>query len=728
MGRREELAKKILELMHKPDRIRNIGIIAHIDHGKTTLSDHLLAGAGMLSEELAGQQLVLDFDELEKIRGITIDASNVSMIHEYEGKEYLINLIDTPGHVDFGGNVTRALRAIDGCILVVCAVEGVMPQTETNLRQALKEYVKPVLFINKVDRLINELKLTPEQIQKRFINIIRKVNELIRTYAPEEFKDKWLVKVEDGSVAFGSAYHRWAISYPFMKKTGITFKDIIKMVQEGKQKELARKAKVHQVVLDMVIKHLPSPIEAQKYRIKKIWTGDLNSQDAKDLMTCNPKGKLAIVITDVKIDPQVGEVCTGRIFSGTLRAGQEVYLWNQRSKTRVQQVGVFLGVDRLPTKYVLAGNVIMITGLKNVMAGETITDAENPIAPFIELKHYAEPVVTVAVEPKNTRDLTKLMDVLKQMAREDPTLKVEIDHETGQYLLSGMGELHLEVVQYRLRKKGLDVEFSKPIVVYRETVTKQSPIVDGKTPNKHNRFYFMVEPLEEPVLKALIEGEISLTKYKIKDIGDILRKYGMNKEDAKGVVDIYNYNVLIDATKGVQYLNETMHLIIEGFRQAMDGGPLAREKCMGIKVKLIDAELHEDSVHRGPAQVIPTCRELIRQAILKAGPILLEPKFRLVITAPPNYIGAIIREVQSRRGQILDMRQEDNTAIVEAKAPVAELFGFASSMRSATEGRAFWSTEFAGFEKVPSDLQMEVIRKIRERKGLPIDELKEIEV
>lgn len=259
MGRREEMIAKIKELMTQPERIRNMGIAAHIDHGKTTLSDNLLAGAGMISEELAGKQLVLDFDEQEQARGITINAANVSMVHNYEGNDYLINLIDTPGHVDFGGDVTRAMRAIDGAIIVVDAVEGVMPQTETVLRQALREYVKPVLFINKVDRLIKELKLTPQQMQERFVKVITDVNRLIRRYAPPEFKDKWLVKVEDGSVAFGSAYYNWALSVPYMKKTGVSFKDIIDLTNAGDLKTLRKKAPLHVVVLDMVVKHLPEP-------------------------------------------------------------------------------------------------------------------------------------------------------------------------------------------------------------------------------------------------------------------------------------------------------------------------------------------------------------------------------------------------------------------------------------------------------------------------------------
>ncbi|MFW6025720.1 MAG: GTP-binding protein, partial [Candidatus Woesearchaeota archaeon] len=211
-----KMIDRIRSISKNSENIRNIGIVAHIDHGKTTLSDNLIAGAGMMSEDLAGKARALDFHDDEAERGITIDSANVSMVHDFNDDEYLINLIDTPGHVDFGGDVTRAMRAVDGAVVLACAVEGVMPQTETVLRQALKERVKPILFINKADRLISELQLSPEEIQKRFLNIITEVNKLIKRYAPDEYKSEWLVDVSDGSVCFGSAFHNWALSVPFM--------------------------------------------------------------------------------------------------------------------------------------------------------------------------------------------------------------------------------------------------------------------------------------------------------------------------------------------------------------------------------------------------------------------------------------------------------------------------------------------------------------------------------
>ncbi len=718
MGRREEMVKRIEKLMDEPEYIRNMGIVAHIDHGKTTLSDNLLAGAGMISEELAGQQLYLDSDDQEQIRGITIDSANVSMVHDHHGVSYLINMIDTPGHVDFGGDVTRAMRAVDGVLVVVDAVEGVMPQTETVLRQALKERVKPILFINKVDRLINELRLTPDDMQRRFATIISEFNKIIKSMAPKELKTKWQVKVEDGGVAFGSAYNHWAINVPRMKETNITFKDIIEYNMQEKQKELAKKAKLTDIVLDMVIKHLPTPLKAQRYRIPQIWPGDVEGEEGKAMVECDPQGKLAMMVTDLVIDPQAGEVATGRIFSGTLTKGKNVSMANAKTETRAQQVGVYMGPERMNTSHVSAGNIAMVVGLNNVRAGETISEVESPIEAFEEMKHYSEPVVTVAVEAKKAKDLPKLIEVLNIISREDPTIQVEINEETGEHLLSGMGELHLEIITHRVKERGVDIDVSAPIVVYRETVEGVSPSVEGKSPNKHNKFYFTAEPLESSVLKGLVDGEIKPARLKGKELASALKDAGMPKLDAKGVVEVYQNNVFTDVTRGIQYLNEVIQLIQEGFHEAIDGGPLAKERVLGVKVKLRDAKLHEDSIHRGPAQVIPAVRDAIREAMVLASAHILEPKQKVSIHVPQDYMGAATREVQSRRGQIVDMRQEDNLVIIEAKCPVAEMFGFASDFRSATEGRALWATEFAGFEKLQADLQDATVKQIRQRKGL----------
>lgn len=719
MGRREEMIKRVKALMPKREKIRNIGIVAHIDHGKTTLSDNLIAGAGMMSEELAGKQLVLDFHKDEQERGITINAGNISIVNEYNGDDYLINLIDTPGHVDFSGEVTRAMRAVDGVVVVVCAVEGVMPQTETVLRQALKEKVKPVLFINKVDRLLTELQLGPEEVQQRFAKVIAKVNSLIKKYAPPEFKDKWQVNPMNGTVAFGSAYHNWAISMPFMQRSGVSFKDVYEYIQKEDQKGLAKKAPLHEVVLEMVINHLPNPVEAQKYRIPTIWTGDPESEVGRAMVNCDPNGPLVFMATYVVVDPHAGVVVTGRVFSGTLKPGQKVWLINANTQNTIQQVGVYMGPERLNVDEVTAGNIAAVIGLKDAYSGETV--ALEKIEPFEPIKHFSEPVVTKSIEAKNPADLPKLVETLRIVAKEDPNIKVEINEETGEHLISGMGELHLEIIENRIKtEKGLEVVTSKPIVVYRETVMKQSPTVEGKSPNRHNRLYFVVEPLDDAIWNAINTGEISQKDLKdSKALAKKLVELGMSNDEAKRVWDIYNGNILVDMTKGIQYLNETKELIIQGFREAMDRGPLSHEKVTKVKVKLVDAKLHEDAVHRGPAQILPAVRNPIYAAMLQANAVLLEPKQKLFVNIPQELMGAVTKDIQARRGQIINMEQEEDAISITAKVPIAEMFGFAGDIRSATQGKALWTTEYLGYEKLPDELQKRIISEIRKRKGLP---------
>ncbi|UZE91800.1 MAG: elongation factor EF-2 [Methanosarcinales archaeon] len=717
MTRRKKMVERVKTLMHEPEKIRNIGIVAHIDHGKTTLTDNLLAGAGMISKELAGKQLFMDFDEEEQARGITIYAANVSMVHEFEGGEYLINLIDTPGHVDFGGDVTRAMRAVDGAVVVVDAVEGAMPQTETVLRQALKENVKPVLFVNKVDRLVNELKVDQQEMQIRLGSLIDNVNKLIKGMRPERYAQGWKVDAADGTVAFGSALYNWAISVPHMKQTGISFKEVYECCQTGNMKELAEKSPLHEIGLDMVIRHLPNPLTAQKDRVGVIWKGDKSSEIGRAMESCDSNGPVAMMVTDICIDPHAGEVASGRLFSGTLSRGQELYISGTYETNRVQQVGVFMGAERLEVEKIPAGNIAAITGMKDAVVGSTVTSLKD-MPPFESIKHVSEPVVTVAVEAKNMKDLPKLVEVIRQISKEDPTLNVKIDEETGEHLISGMGELHLEIITHRIERDfNVPITTSSPIVVYRETVQGRAGPVEGVSPNRHNRFYMEVEPLEEEIVKLIKIGDISMRMDAL-ERRDLLMKTGVDKIQAKKVVEICSSNMLVDMTKGIQYLRETMELIIEGFKEAMETGPLAREPCQGIKVKLMDVKLHEDAIHRGPAQVIPAARQAIHEAIRQARPAILEPIQDVHIHVPTNLMGSATREIQGRRGQILEIEQEGDMTFIKGKAPVSELFGFAGDMRSATEGRALWNTEHAGFQILPQNLQEGLIREIRQRKGL----------
>ncbi|WP_321430606.1 elongation factor EF-2 [uncultured Methanolobus sp.] len=717
---KDKMVDRVAALMGKPEMIRNIGIVAHIDHGKTTLSDNLLAGAGMLSKELAGNACWTDSDEEEQERGITIDSANVSMVHEYDGEEYLINLIDTPGHVDFGGDVTRAMRAVDGAVVVIDAVEGTMPQTETVLRQALKEHVKPVLFINKVDRLINELQVDGQEMQIRLGKLIDHVNKLIKGMNEERYKAGWKVDAAEGTVAFGSALYNWAISVPMMQKTGVSFQQIFdynKSDDPESIKELADKCPLHEVLNDMVIRFLPSPLEAQEGRIGAIWHGDKESHIYKSMITADPEADLAFMVTDITMDPHAGEVATGRLFSGSLTRGMEAFVSGTSRTNRIQQVGVFMGPKRLEVENIPAGNIAAVTGLRDAIVGSTVTTLEG-MEPFESITHASEPVVTVAVEAKHMKDLPKLVDVLRQVAKEDPTLKITLDEETGEHLMAGMGELHLEVIAHRIeRDKGVEITTTPPIVVYRETIRGSAGPVEGKSPNRHNRFYVEVEPLEEGVRDLIKAGEISMRMPEV-ERREKLMEAGMDKDEAKGIADIFESNVYLDMTKGIQHLNETMELILEGFHEVMKGGPLSKEPCMGVKVKLMDAKLHEDAVHRGPAQVIPASRQGIQAAMLMADDTLLEPYQKVFIQVPQDQMGGATKEIQGRRGIIINMTSEGDMTIIESRAPVSELFGFAGDIRSATEGRAMWSTEFAGFDTLPANLTGEIVSGIRERKGL----------
>jgi elongation factor 2 len=726
MGRYRQI-EDIVKLMNQTERIRNTSIIAHVDHGKTTLSDSLLAAAGIISEQVAGQKLFLDSWELEQKRQMTVFASNISLVHTYKGVDYLINLIDTPGHIDFSGNVTRSLRAVDGAIVVVDAVEGPMTQTETVLMQALRERVKPILFINKVDRLIRELKLTPEEIQKKFARIITRINSIIERYAPPEHKKDWQVKVEDGRVAFGSALHKWGLNLPHMKAKGITFKDIID-AYTGEPEEIRRKVEalskrmpVYEPVLDMFCEHLPSPLEAQPYRQSQIWPGDPNSPVGKAMAKVDPNGPLLMCITFIEVDPHSGVVAIGRVFSGTVEKGKTVRLVTSRQKGGIQQVYMSMATDRVIVERIPAGNIAALSGLPSIHVGETIAEEGVETAPFEALKYVSDPVVTVAVEPEDVKDLPLFDKVIHKLTLEDPNLHFKIDKESGQYLLSGMGELHLEVTAYRMQEAGLKVRMSKPIVIYRETISRdyKGPPVMGKSPNKHNRLWVTVERLQPEVIEAIKAGKINEMQTRDERQKILMKEFGWPTEDARNVIAIEGTNVLVNRIKGRQYVEEVLDHVKSGFRDAVTTGVLAKEPMYGLKVNLEDILIHEDPVHRGPAQILPMTWRPIWGAFLLSEPKLLEPILSFECKVPNDFVSPVITLLQKRRGKILDMVNEEDMVIVKAELPVAESFGIADELRSSTQGRAFWATQFSRWAPVPESMQAEVIRQIRERKGLP---------
>ncbi len=728
----DEKLAKMMRIAGDPSHIRNIATSAHIHHGKTAFTDNLLAAAGLMKEAAAGDLEAgmatwQHADEQERL--ITVDAANVSMAHTFDGEDYLINLIDTPGHVDFGGNVTRAMRAVDGTVVLVCASEGIMPQTETVLKQALRERVKPVLFINKCDRLIKEMMFTPQQMQDRFTEIILKFNRLIEQIAEPEFREKWKVDISDGSVAFGSARDNWAMSVPFMKKKGVSFKDILNIYnldEDAQKKWVWEKAPLYEVVLDMVIKHLPDPKESQKYRIPKIWRGDVDSELGKDLLSCNPKGKLTFVVTRILIEPKSGrEIAAGRLYSGTIAAGQEVYLSSEPNKTqKIQNLYIYRGIKTEMIEAMPCGNIVAIMGVRT-RAGDTIS--LEPDVAFEEMRHIFEPVVTKAIRAKNPQDLPKLVEVLRQVVKEDPSIKVEIDEETGEHLLHGMGELHLEIVENRIKtEKNVDIIGSSPIVVYRESIASASGEVEGKSPNKHNKFYMKVEPMSPEMSKAVEAGFIPDGRVKKRDLElwKALEEAGFDSKESRSVKDIFEGNILLDQTRGIVGIDEVMEMIIDGFEDVMTYGPLGREPCINMVVRLMDVTLHEDAIHRGPAQVLPAIRESIRGAMMQAKPVLFEPVQTLLLEAPVEYMGELTKLVTQKRGILIDViNEEEHFVTVKGDIPVAETFGLSNDLRSATNGRGVQSMADQTFKKMNPELQAKVVAQIRERKKLSVDEM-----
>ena len=725
MGRYRQV-EEIVKLMNTTEIVRNASIIAHVDHGKTTLSDSLLANAGIISEKTAGQKLFLDSWELEQKRQMTVFASNISLSHTYKDKDYLINLIDTPGHIDFSGAVTRSLRAVDGALVVVDAVEGPMTQTETVLMQALRERVMPILFINKVDRLIKEIRLTPEEIQRKFAKVILRINNLIEKHAPPEHKQDWKVTVEDGRVGFGSALHKWGLNLPHMKAKGISFKDIVD-AYSGEYEEvgrkvdaLSKKAPLHEPILDMFVEHLPNPLQAQPYRQSQIWPGDPNSVVGKSMAKVDPNGPLLMCVTTIEVDPHSGVIAIGRVFSGSVEKGKIVSLINSHQKGTIQQVYVSMAADREIIDRVPAGNIAALSGLPAIHVGETVAEVDSNVQAFEGLKYVSDPVVTVAVEPADVKDLPLFDKVIHKLITEDPNLHFVINKESGEYLLSGMGELHLEITAYRMQEAGLKVKTSKPIVIYRETISHdyKGPAIMGKSPNKHNKLWITIEKLPEEILEAIRSEKI--TEMQTRDERQkALKGFGWSTEDARSVVAIEGNNILTNRIKGRQYVDEIMDHIKSGFREAVFTSVLAKEPAFGLKVNVEDVTVHEDPAHRGPAQVLPMTWRPIWCAFLLSDPKLLEPLIAFECKVPNEFVSNVIAIVQKRRGKILDMVNEEEMIVVKAEMPVSESFGLAEELRSSTQGRAFWATQFSRWATVPEHMQAEIIKQIRERRGLP---------
>ncbi len=696
----------ILKLMGRKEFVRNLGILAHIDHGKTTLTDSLLAGTGLLSPQVVGFAKVLDYLAEEQKRGITLKTATISLLYRTAHGSFIINLVDTPGHVDFTGKVTRALRTIDGAIVIVDAVEEIMAQTELVVRQALEGRVRPVLFINKVDRLITELQLTAGQIQKKFSRIISSFNDLIEIHGESRFKDRWKVDSVGESVAFGSALHNWGFTLRKASEKNVKFNDIISAYKTATHKKLQKLLPLCSTILDITVKHAPNPLEAQKYRVEKIWKGNMASEVGQAMANCDDHGPAIVCVTNIRATSNVGLTATGRVFSGTIKRGDKIYLVNAQIEGVINQVYIFMGASREPMNHVAAGNLLAFTGLEQVKAGETVVDAKykKGMVPFEQVQYISKPVVTVAVEPKNPAELPELLAAVDQLSKEDPNLATSVKRETGEYLLSGMGELHLEIAVKNLQDNlgSMEINVSSPRVIYRESVKRKGKVATALSPNQQNKFKVQVEDLDEKTV-------------------DLLEQQS-TKQSLEGVLAVDEHeNVLVDCTEKTKHLRKVLNFVISGFKFACNAGPLCGEPMRGVKINLLDIQLSKKKEYRSPIEVMRGVGKAVFGSFLTAEPVLLEPIYKTVISVPTELAGICSSIVSSRRGRISAFEQKGTFTYLTSYIPVVRTFGLSMELRSATSGRAFWQSMFDHLEKMSKKLEEKTIEELRKRKGLPLE-------
>lgn len=821
---------QIRQLMDRSVNIRNMSVIAHVDHGKSTLTDSLVSKAGIIAAAKAGDMRFTDTREDEKERGITIKSTAVSMYFQMSdedvaaikqqtsGNEFLINLIDSPGHVDFSSEVTAALRVTDGALVVVDCIEGVCVQTETVLRQALTERIKPVVVINKVDRALLELQVTKEDLFQSFSRTIESVNVIIATYHDAALGELQ-VYPDKGTVAFGSGLHGWAFTLRqfatrYAKKFGVdkdkmmaklwgdnffnpktkkwstkstdaegnnlerafnmfvldpifkifdavmNFKkdQVTSMLeklevkllaeereQEGKPllKTIMRKfLPAGDSLLEMVVINLPSPATAQKYRVETLYEGPMDDESAIGIRDCNPNGPLVIYISKMVPTSDKGRFYAfGRVFSGTVRAGPKIRIQGPNFVPgkkddlfvkAVQRTVLMMGRYVEPIEDCPAGNIVGLVGIDQfLLKSGTLTSSETAHNMKV-MKFSVSPVVQVAVEVKNAADLPKLVEGLKRLSKSDPCVQAWIS-ESGEHIVAGAGELHLEICLKDLEEDhaGVPLKKSDPVVGYRETVKTESSIVAlSKSQNKHNRLYVKAMPLEDELSLAIEAGKVNPRddfKARARILAD---EYGWDVTDARKIwcfgPETTGPNLLVDVTKGVQYLNEIKDSCVAAFQWATKEGVCAEENMRGVRFNILDVTLHADAIHRGGGQIIPTCRRVCYAAALLATPGLQEPVYLVEIQCPETAIGGIYSCLNKRRGQVFSEEQRPGTPMFTVKAylPVMESFGFTADLRGSTAGQAFPQCVLDHWELMsgsPLDKGSKIeqlVQSIRTRKGL----------
>jgi len=820
-------------LMDNPQQIRNMSVIAHVDHGKSTLSDSLVGAAGIIKMEEVGDKRIMDTRPDEIARGITIKSTAISMHYHVpvemmphlkeDERDFLINLIDSPGHVDFSSEVTAALRVTDGALVVVDCVEGVCVQTETVLRQALTERIRPVVFINKVDRAIMELQLDPEEAYQGFMKTLQNVNVVIATYNDPIMGDL-MVTPENGTVAIGSGLQAWAFTVPrfarmYAAKFGVEVTKMcerlwgdsyfdaknkkwikqetnadgervkrafcqfcldpiyqifdaalnekkeklekiltsMKIVLTQEEKDQAPKKVVKTVMmkflpaaetlLEMIVLQLPSPKKAQAYRAEMLYSGEPAETDKyfMGIKNCDQTAPLMLYISKMVPTADKGRFFAfGRIFSGKVRSGQKCRImgnnYQMGKKTDlfddkpIQRTVLMMGRYQEAVEDMPCGNVVGLVGVdKYIIKSATVTDEGCDAYPLRDMKYSVSPVVRVAVEAKNAADLPKLVEGLKRLAKSDPLVVCSIE-ESGEHIVAGAGELHLEICLKDLQEdfmNGAPLKISEPVVSFRETVTDISSVQClSKSANKHNRLFCKGVPLTEELSLEIEDGKAGAEADPKVRAKILTEKFEWDPVDAKKIwcygPDGSGPNVIVDVTKGVQNMNEMKDSFVAAWQWATKEGVMADENMRGVRVNIEDITMHADAIHRGGGQIIPTARRVAYACCLTAQPRLMEPVFLVDIQTVETAMGGIYNVLTRRRGIITGEENRPGTPIYNVRAflPVAESFGFTADLRAATSGQAFPQMVFDHWQQYPGCPLTEgtqantTVKVIRKRKGL----------
>lgn len=677
--------ERVTDLVSQKKNIRNVTIIAHIDHGKTTLSDSLIAASGLLSKEVAASAKLLDYDLIEQQRGITIKASGITLIHSFNDTDHLINLVDTPGHIDFSSHVTRGLRLTDGAVIVVDAIEGIMVQTETVTRQAMMELVRPILFVNKVDRLMRERKLTGRKTAEEINKVVREFNAMLGKYLDDELLEQWEVSFNKGSLTVGSALDKWGLDIVSLKdKTGGSeepsdlanaFLEILEEIEEiyrsEKRKELSEKYPVARVILDSVVRVIPNPEVAQTYRIPSFWEGDPDSKIGKSLLSCSDDGPCICMVGEVQPDRHASTVAAVRVFSGVLNRAKPLINLRTDEERKSLQIGLHMSKTRVDLPTVPAGNLAFITGLRNIAVGDTLVGkrVEN-MQPMSSLQYPTEQVVTYTIEPKKLSELGNIQEPIEEYVSTDPALEFEVNAETGEMLLSGAGELHIEITIEKLTRQGVEVRLGKPMVLLREQMTK-----DGSQCTGGN------------------EDTSSFTARVVLTSDD-------KPPESMGTVldtDPGSASWMVDASSNINPFGDETEWVKDAFRTILRSGTTSGERMRRVGIIIEKADINSEAPETSWRDITQPLLDAIRKSILTGNPVVLEPWIHLDISSPEEHVGTLTSILSKRKGQVLEIDSERSLYRLKAEIPVRESFGLANEIRTSTSGWATWGAEAGGY-------------------------------